>query len=195
MGSRSLTRPIGDSDRCRVGTITAVWASSGAASAMSPLQPPGRRYRFELPPARSRSVRTGQTGRRCDSVFVDAAVWLGLVRVLRFLKLGSDAGDEVDASSCGGAVVTALAGSRLPGLRASSLVALEASLPCTKCEHVARGAARGPIALIAEADRTLDRRPGVVPGSSDCRRWPGCRSANAQLRLRRGSGRRSPTLT
>jgi hypothetical protein len=49
----------------------------------------------------------------------------------------------------------------------------------TKCEHVARGAARGPIALIAEADRPLDRRPGVVPGSSDCRRWPGCRSANA----------------
>jgi hypothetical protein len=64
-------------------------------------------------------------------MFVDAAVWLGLVRVLRFLKLGSGAGDEVDASSCGGAVVTALAGSRLPGLRASSLVALEASLPCT----------------------------------------------------------------
>jgi hypothetical protein len=69
-------------------------------------------------------------------MFVDAAVWLGLVRVLRFLKLGSGAGDEVDASSCGGAVVTALAGSRLPGLRASSLVALEASLPCTNLDSL-----------------------------------------------------------
>ena len=36
---------------------------------------------------------------------MDAAVWLGLVRVLRFLKLGSDAGDEVDASACTGAAV------------------------------------------------------------------------------------------
>jgi len=84
-----------------------------------------------LDPVKSRSLaRPFRSGRECR-MFVDAAVWLGLVRVLRFLKLGSGAGDEVDASSCGGAVVTALAGSRLPGLRASSLVALEASLPCT----------------------------------------------------------------
>jgi hypothetical protein len=87
-------------------------------------------------PAESRSETRPTWTRREFCLFVDAAVWLGLVRVLRFLKLGSGAGDEVDASSCGGAVVTALAGSRLPGLRASSLVALEASLPCTTSDHV-----------------------------------------------------------
>jgi hypothetical protein len=80
---------------------------------------------------------------------VDAAVWLGLVRVLRFLKLGSDAGDEVDASSCGGAVVTALAGSRLPGLRASSLVALEASLRCTSTGSLDDGADTAALLLAA----------------------------------------------
>jgi hypothetical protein len=72
--------------------------------------------------------------------------------VLRFLKLGSDAGDEVDASSCGGAVVTALAGSRLPGLRASSLVALEASLPCTNSEHLGDAAHTAPLVLAGRSD-------------------------------------------
>jgi hypothetical protein len=55
---------------------------------------------------------------------------------------------------------------------------------------------RGSFALIAEAGRPLDRRSGVVPSSSDCWRWSGrCSATNAQLRLRSGSGRCSPTLS
>jgi hypothetical protein len=64
------------------------------------------------------------------------ATWLQTVTAMALSdrKAGNA---KVDASSCGGgAVVTALAGSRLPGLRASSLVALEASLPCARSMHV-----------------------------------------------------------
>jgi hypothetical protein len=46
------------------------------------------------------------------------------------------AGDDADAYSCGRAVVTALAGSGLPAFRATSLLAVVGSLPCTKSGHV-----------------------------------------------------------
>jgi hypothetical protein len=53
-------------------------------------------------PTGSRSVTTGLRSHRQCCLFVNPAVWLGLVRVLRFLKLGSGAGDEVDASDRAG---------------------------------------------------------------------------------------------
>ena len=91
-------------------------------AAISPTRPRDRRCRFGPPLASSRSPDAGRAARRRDPVFVVAAVSFRLTRVLRLLKLSSDAGDKLDASSCGRAVARALARSGLPALRASSLV-------------------------------------------------------------------------
>jgi hypothetical protein len=60
------------------------------ASAMSPQQPRRRRSCFSSPPARSRSRASPQSRWRGARWFVNAEVWVRRVRVLRFLKGGTD---------------------------------------------------------------------------------------------------------
>jgi hypothetical protein len=92
----------------------------------------------------------------------------------------SDASAGSDASSGAPAVVRALAGSWLPALRASSLVAWVASLPCTRTGSLVDGADTAALLLAAGlnlANRGADRavagaRVLAAADGQPLPRWP-----------------------